>query len=100
MKIISDGEVLQISSLTKLFIFLALEVEGVDIADYHNDQMKRRYPNLKYVQPNFTTCEFTFHQTQAEETIIHFSQHDHDDRENTDSTSDVETDSNTKDCHY
>ena len=77
-RIILGGEVLRISSLTKSFISLALEVEGVDITHYRNDQIKqrltRRYPNLKYVQPNLTTCEFVFHQTQDEETIIHFGQ--------------------------
>ena len=103
-RIISDGEVLRISLLTELFISLALKVEGVNIAGYCNDQIKqrlrRRYPNLKYVRLNPTTCEFVFHQTQDEETIIHFGQHYHDDSEKIDSTSDVETGNNSQDFDY
>lgn len=68
------GEVFQMNFLTNQFIKYAVEIEGIDITGYRNDQLKarliKRYPDLKYFQPDPKSSEFVLHSMHEDETVV------------------------------
>lgn len=72
-RIIAGGEIVKMNTLNKLFINTVRKRECIDISTYRNSQLKARlvhkFPELQYVQPKSTLCEFVF--CPADEDRVH-----------------------------
>ena len=72
-RIIDGGEILKMKSLNRSFKNIVSKTESLDISTYRNSQLKARmqnkYPELQYIQPKSTSCEFVFCPTDEDKLI-------------------------------